>query len=218
MKKTILTICSATILLISCNSADDKTKTDTPTDSIPKMADTKKDEPAPLPVVDSATMMKNWQAFMTPGDVHKMIASWSGTWKADITMWEKPGAPPMKTIGKAVNKMILGGRYQESVNTGMMMGMPFEGHGLLGYNNATKMFENSWVDNMGTGVMKMSGAWNEATKSVTLTGKGVDPGVMVEREYREIFSVQDDKTQMMEMFGFAPDGKEFKMMEIKFTR
>jgi hypothetical protein len=28
----------------------------------------------------------------------------------------------------------------------------------------------------------------------------------------------DDNNQIMEMFGPGPDGKEFKMMEIKFTR
>jgi hypothetical protein len=35
---------------------------------------------------------------------------------------------------------------------------------------------------------------------------------------REVFKVIDDKTQMMEMYGPAPDGKEYKMMEIKLTR
>ncbi len=37
-------------------------------------------------------------------------------------------------------------------------------------------------------------------------------------EIRETFKIIDDNTQMMEMFGNGPDGKEFKMMEIKYTR
>jgi hypothetical protein len=49
------------------------------------------------------------------------------------------------------NTMILGGRYQQSMIKGNMMGMPFEGMGLLGYDNAQKLFYSTWVDNMGTG-------------------------------------------------------------------
>ena len=219
MKRIALTICAATLLLLSCNnSADDKTKTGstTPADTS-KMADKKTETPAPSAPVDSATVAKNWKDFMTPGDVHKMMASWDGTWKADITMYE-PGKPSTKTTGTAVNKMVLGGRYQESVNTSTMMGMPFEGHGLLGYNNATKMFESSWIDNFGTGVMKMTGAWDAATKSITMTGKGVDPASMTEKDSRQVFTVVDDKTQTMAMYGPGPDGKEFKWMDITFTR
>ncbi len=221
MKRFVLTLCSATLLLVSCNnSADDKTKTDTatPADTTKKMADAKTETTTTAAApVDSATMAKNWMTCMTPGEMHKMIASWNGTWKTEITAYE-PGKPPTKSTGIAVNKMVLGGRYQESVNTSTMMGMPFEGHGTLGYNNATKMFESTWIDNMGTGTMKMTGAWDSATKSITLTGMGVDVYSMKEKESREIFTVVDDKTQTMSMFGPGPDGKEFKWMDITFTR
>ena len=117
-----------------------------------------------------------------------------------------------------MNKIILGCRYQETVSTATMMGMPFEGHGLLGYDNAKKVFENTWVDNMGSGIMKTSGAWDSTTKSVTLIGKGLDPGTLAEKDFKETFKVMDENTQMMEMFGYGPDGKDFKMMEIKFSR
>ncbi len=217
MKRIALTICSATLLLISCNNSDDKTKTEaTPADNKEKMAEVKTETPQAPP--DSATMMKNWQTYMTPGDVHKMMASWNGAWKSEITMWEQPGKEPMKSTGSAVNKMVLGGRYQESVNIGNMMGMPFEGHGTLAYDNAKKIFESTWIDNMGSGIMKLSGPWDAATKTITLSGKGVDPMTLAEKDYRETFRVVDDNTQMMEMFGPGMDGKEWKMMEIKFTR
>jgi len=95
MKRIALTLCSATLLLISCNNnADDKTKTDTatPADTAKKMADAKTETP-PAVTIDSATAAKNWMTFSTPGEVHKMIASWNGTWKTDITLYE-PGKPP----------------------------------------------------------------------------------------------------------------------------
>lgn len=212
MKQKLLLLISVAFLFAACNNSkkdDDKTdKTDT----------TGKTGTYTMP--DSATMMKNWQDYMTPGDMHKMMASWDGTWDGEITMWEKPGAPPTTSTGVAVNKMVLNGLYQESTHTGNMMGMPFEGHSTLAYDNAKKMFINTWIDNMGTGMMIMKGTWDAATNSLTLTGTAYEPGRGKDCDFREVFKVIDDNTHLMEMYGPEPgtDGKEFKMMEIKSTR
>jgi hypothetical protein len=201
------------MLLMGCNnSGDNKAGPDST-----NKKETPKSETI-APPMDSATKMKNWQAYMTPGDMHKMMATWDGTWNSEISLWEKPGAPPQKSTGTAVNKMVLGGRYQETVNTGNMMGMPFEGHGTLGYDNTRKVFEETWIDNMGTGIMKMSGPWDAATKSVMLTGKAIDPMSGKEIDYKQSFSVVDNDTQLLTMYGNTPEGKEFKMMEIKYMR
>lgn len=149
-----------------------------------------------------------------------MIASWDGTWNGDVTMWQMPGAPPQMSKSTATNKTIMGGRYQVSNHKGNMMGMPFEGMSMLAYDNAKKTFINTWIDNMGTGIMTMEGTWDEASKTINFNGKGIDPtaGNVKEMTMRETFKIIDDKNQVMEMFGPGPDGKEFKMMEIKFSR
>jgi len=162
-------------------------------------------------------MMKAWQNYMTPGDVHKMIAKSDGKWNAEVSMWMAPGAAAEKSTAVCENKMILGGRYQQSVHKGTMMGMPFEGMSLLGYDNAKKTFMSSWVDNMGTGIMYMEGTWDEATKSINFKGKTVDPSTGKDMEIREVFKLLDDNNQMMEMY-CTIDGKEMKTMEIKFSR
>jgi len=214
MKQTAFLILAATLLLVSCNnSSDDKSKSGADSTTTTAGKDDKKE--APLP---DSVMKKNWEAYMTPGDVHKMMASWDGTWNSEVTMWEKPGAEPQKSVGSCVNKMVLGGRYQESVHHGDMAGMPFEGHSTLGYDNIKKVFQSIWEDNMGTGIMMMEGTWDAATKTATFTGKGMDPMTAKEKDYKETFNVIDDNTQMMAMYAPGPDGKEWKMMEIKFTR
>jgi hypothetical protein len=71
---------------------------------------------------------------------------------------------------------------------------------------------------MGTGIMIGEGPWDEATKSITIKGKMIDPSSKKEMDFREVFTVVDATTQKMEMFAPAPDGKEFKSMEITFTR
>ncbi|MDB5202087.1 MAG: hypothetical protein JWQ27_1496 [Ferruginibacter sp.] len=210
--------------LLSCNNADTKEATTTTTVDTMATSGTASTgtttEATPAAPVDSATMMKNWQAYMTPGDVHKMMASWNGSWNGTMQMWHMPNTPPETSKVNTVNRMIMGGRYQVNTHTGTMMGMPFEGTGTLAYDNAKKKFISTWIDNMGTGIMLLEGGWDEGTKSMTLTGKCVDPsaGNGKETPVRETFTSIDANTQLMEMYGPAPDGKEFKMMEIKFTR
>ena len=155
---------------------------------------------------------------MTPGDVHKMMASWDGTWNSDITMWMQPGAPEEKTTSTAVNKMVLNGLYQQSTHTGMMMGMPFNGMSTTAYDIHRKEFISTWIDNMGSGIMVLKGPWDEATKTINLKGKATDPGTTGEMDVRETLKIIDENTQEMEMFNMMPDGKEFKTMKIIFTR
>lgn len=160
---------------------------------------------------------KAWMNYMTPGEIHQKIAQCDGEWSFDMTMWMNPNAAPTTATGSTVNRMILGGRYQESVHKSTMMGMPFEGHGLLAYDNAKKIFQSSWIDNMGTGIMNMEGTWDEATKSITFNGNSVDPTSGKDMKMKEIFTIVDDNHHTMQMY-MDHEGKEFKTMEIKFTR
>ena len=49
---------------------------------------------------------KNWMTYMTPGDMHKMMASWDGEWTETITMWMDPEAPPTKSEAGIRNQCI----------------------------------------------------------------------------------------------------------------
>jgi Protein of unknown function (DUF1579) len=223
MKRLTFAAFIAALLFVACNSdekkpddgkMDDSKKGDS-TASKDKM-DASKPETYTMP--DSATMMKNWMAYATPGEAHKMLAKSSGTWTTDISVWEAPGGPVQKMSGTCVNKMILGGKYQVGNHTGTAMGMPFEGISTTAYDNLKKVMISTWIDNMGTGIMVMEGPWDDATKSSTMTGKMVEPSIGKEISAREVFKIIDDNTQTMEMYRPASDGKEYKSMEIKYTR
>lgn len=219
MKKILLSACSAALVLIACNGGGEtaENKKDT-TNSTTATTEVKKDE-AWVPV-DSATAMKAMMEYGTPGEMHKMLAASTGTWNSETTMWEYEGAAPQKSTGTAVNSMIMGGRYQLSKHTGNMMGMPFEGQSLTAYDNALKKFVSTWVDNWGTGIMTMEGDWDAASKTLKMSGTMPDvtrPGKTC--AIREVFTMVDDNTQKMEMYGPDPKtGKEHKMMELNLTR
>lgn len=160
---------------------------------------------------------KKWMEYATPADMQKMMASWDGNWDEDIKMWMAPGAPEQTMKASCTNRMILGGRYQESTHKGDFMGMPFEGIGTLGWDNAGKFFVNTWIDNFGTGMMISTGTWDEKTKTITLKGSMTDPMTGKPVQIRETLRIVNDDTQIMEQFTMK-DGQEFKNMEIKMTR
>ncbi|MDO6430722.1 DUF1579 domain-containing protein [Flavitalea sp. BT771] len=163
--------------------------------------------------------MKAMMAYSTPGDIHKMMAKSVGTWTCAITMWMAPNTQPMNSTGEMKNEMILGGRYLKGTNTGNFMGQPFEGISTTAYDNAKKIFLNNWIDNMGTGMMNLTGTWDAATNSITFTGTMLDPASGKDIPVREVLKFVDDNHQTMEMYAnAATGGQEFKTMEIKFTR
>ena len=210
-----ITIVSALILMgmVSCNNANNGAANTEKKDTA--MA-TAKAEPA-APKMDSAAMMKAWQDYMTPGEMHKMMASWDGKWNDEVSMWMKPDAPAQKSSSVTEHKMILGGRYQQSATKGTFNGMPFEGMSTLAYDNGKKVFISTWIDNMGTGVMTVEGPWDAASKSANMKGKCVDPTTGKEMDVREVFKIVDDKNQLVEMY-MTEAGKEFKTMELKSTK
>jgi len=79
--------------------------------------------------------MKAWQAYMTPGDMHKVLAQTEGEWTTEGKMWMDPKSEPMVSKGECTYKMVLGGRYQETQFKGDMMGQQFEGKGVMAYDN-----------------------------------------------------------------------------------
>lgn len=111
----------------------------------------------------------------------------------------------------------MGGRYQRSVHTGEMMGMPFQGEGITGYDNGRKIFFSTWIDNMGTGMMYSEGKYDPVKKQLELKGKSTDPATGKAIDFRQTMKSIDADHQVMEMY-MMNKGKEFKSMEIKLTR
>src|SRR4029079_1912155 len=114
-------------------------------------------------------------------------------------------------------EMIMGGRYLTTHYNGNMMGMPFEGLGTIGFDNGTKMYNSTWIDNMGTGILTMQGTASADGKSIEFRGGGYDPmqGKMV--PMRQVNTFMDDTHQKIEIYQTA-NGKETKMIDITLSR
>jgi len=214
MRKTSILFVFAVATLAACNNAPEKTEAP----KVDSAAMAAKEAPAPPPTLDSATKAKNRMEYMMPGEMHKMLAMATGKWNTEMTMVME-GMPPMPpSKGTCEFKMIMGGRYRTMTMNSDMMGMPFEGMGCIGYDNEKKMFMETWVDNMGTGMMHMEGTYDAATKTMETKGMCIDPETRGEVQYREVMKYIDDKNMAMEMYMTPKGGTEKKGFEMKFTK
>lgn len=162
-------------------------------------------------------MMEAWMKASTPGENHKLLEPMVGTFDAKVMMWE-PGAAPSESAGVSVNTWILGGRFVQQKFNGTYMGMPFEGVGFTGYDNVKKKFIGSWMDSMGTMMMVSVGTGDATGKVLTFECEMDDPMTGKPCKIREVARVVDANKHVFEMFGPDPAGKEYKMMEITYTR
>jgi hypothetical protein len=161
--------------------------------------------------------MKIWMDYMTPGPMHEMMAKNVGDWKTTTTFWNYPGAEPMTSEGTAKTEAILGGRYFKTVHSGNVMGMPMEGWSIEGYDNGKKEFMNIWIDNMGSGMAFSTGKYDEASGNYKYEGTMYDPMSNKDTKFTSIMKQVDDNNILFEMYG-SYEGKEFKMMEMTYTR
>ncbi len=214
MKKILFSAMTIVAVASACKKAEDKA-----IDTTPSTVDTTSvTENAPAPVMDSATVAKAWEDYMTPGEAHKMLALDNGTWNVEVTYYDPQTGEGQKGNMTAESKMIMGGRYQQTTHKGTFMGMPFEGIATVGHDNASGKMVSTWVDNMGTGIMYMTGEYDPSTKTIEFKGEVTDPITKKSKPAREIFAIADERTRKMEMFDVGPDGKEFRSMQIVMTR
>jgi hypothetical protein len=174
--------------------------------------------PAAPPGMDPAVAAK-MMAYATPGPEHKMLESKVGKWHGKGKFWMDPAAPPMESEMDTEYTMMMGGRFLADTTKSDMGGMPFEGHGLNGYDNLSKKFVSTWVDNMGTGIMTMEGSYDAASKTTTLMGNMPDPTAGKATPMKMILKDVDANNFTMEMDCTNPkDGKMFKCMDIAYVR
>jgi hypothetical protein len=177
---------------------------------------------------EMAEMMKKWQATATPGENHKHLEHFVGSW--DLTMKTWMGGPetqPTVSKGTAETKWILGKRYiQESIRAemkmpgpdGKEMAMPFEGLGTTGYDNFKKVYVGTWADDMGTQLLVMRGNYDPAKKALAMYGEMDEPAMDVYgRMFKTVTRVVDEETHVFEMYDLHV-GENFKVMEITYKR
>jgi len=127
-------------------------------------------DPAKTP--EGAEMdMAAFEAMSAPDENHKRLEPFVGKWETTSKLRMAPEAPWEETKGTSEVEWVLGGRFAKETYKGEMMGTPFEGMGMTGYDKFRKEYVSSWTDSVSTTIATLRGASDAAGKVFTYEGK-----------------------------------------------
>ena len=158
------------------------------------------------------------QELPKPTKFHEQLARDTGVWEGQVKMWPAPGMDPIESTGTETNKM-LGAFWLTSQYEGDFQGMPFTGHGLMGYDKDKQEYVCTWVDTMAPNMFLTSGTYDVASQTLTLTGDCQDWMTGQPKHYKQVTTYIDPTHKKFEMFE-APNGSDqwHKSLEITYTK
>ncbi len=167
--------------------------------------------------IDMQKIMEIYKKAGTPGEPHKLLAKLEGSWTTRTRGWMEPDKPPVDSTGTCEQKLVLDGHYLQQLYSGDMMGLPFTGINLLGYNNHTGKYVSVWLDSMSTAIYYFEGTASADGRTIMQKCSYDDP-VRGPSVWRSVTRIKDDNTLEFEMFITPTGGKEEKMMEMTVAR
>lgn len=177
------------------------------------------DKPASgKPSADQDEIRKRVEAAATPGPAHKALEALVGDWKAEVKCWMEPGQPPHVSQGTARGKWTLNGHFLEEEFHGEMMGKPFTGRSLMGYDNTKQTFNSVWISDGQTSMFTSEGKGENGNKTITLQGKTSCAATgRKDVPMRTVFRFISPDKHIFEMYDESR-GENAKAMEITYTR
>ncbi|HJW08456.1 MAG TPA: DUF1579 domain-containing protein [Holophagaceae bacterium] len=148
---------------------------------------------------------------------HEALKAWEGTWDAEVHSAGLPGQPEQVSKGVETVRLVSGGLWAQVDFKADLGGMPFEGHGLFGYDPALRKHVGTWVDGMSAAMSVSSGRCDGQCRRIvsTFRGPGLD-GRMT--DIKEVSELVDADHRSEEMSWKARNGKFVKLMTIAYVR
>ncbi len=160
-------------------------------------------------------MMKKVEAAGAPGPAHKSLDALIGDWKAEVKCWMDPAGSPEVSQGTAKAHWLFNGRFLEEEFHGEMMGKPFTGRTLMGFDNTKQTFNSIWISDNQTSMFVSEGKGD--AKAITLEGKASCAATgRKDVPMKTVLRLLGPDKHVLEMF----DGTQgnAKTMEITYTR
>lgn len=166
---------------------------------------------------DYEKMMEKMMAMGQPGPYHDHLKVFEGSWKLTVKHWQGAGEPEISEA-TARYEWILGGRFLRETVKGTFRQEPFEGNGVLGYDNAKNQYCTVWCDNMGTGFYTSNGTCDESGKVFTFHSTHTNPVTGQDQKGKAVAKVINDDNIVYTMYMIDDAGNEHKSMEITYQR
>lgn len=168
---------------------------------------------------EQQAMMEEWNKIAAPGEHHKHLDYFVGQWKTKTKMFMGgPGSKAIESEGSSEMKWVLDGRFIMDNHQGTMMGQPYNGIGLTGYDNFRNLYVSSWYSNQGTNVLTMSGMRHPETGIFTYYGEMDEPALkVVGRTVKYVTKIVDADHYVFEIIDLHA-GDDYKVIEIEYER
>jgi hypothetical protein len=151
-----------------------------------------------------------------PGPEHEILKADVGSWDATVESFMPGVAQPTVSKGTETSVMV-GGMWLVTDFKSEMMGQPFQGHGVSGWDSNKKKYVGTWVDTMSTGLGLTESTYDAGTKTMTGTFEGPEPdGKIMKMKSSVVW--KDSNTRVFTMSGPGPDGKDATFMRITYVR
>ena len=158
-----------------------------------------------------------WEKAGTPNENHRRLDYMIGTWNCSLKMWQGEGSSPTESAGKSTSAWILDGRYVETKYEGNVLGEPYEGRGINGYDNINKRYFSMWLASNSTGGQIDAGQYNATTRTFTYAGKMNTP--MGKAMFTKMdVKIIDSDTHALTMYHGESKSEMKKFMEITYRR
>jgi hypothetical protein len=148
---------------------------------------------------------------------HKLLEKYVGAWDAEVSMAGPPGQPAVKTPGKSTARLTGGGLWLVTDFEGSVMGMPFIGHEVFGYDTTLKQYVVNWVDSMSTGFSTGELAFDAKNHKLEGSFRGRDEKD-APMTWRQVEIWKDDDTREWTMYRKGADVKESVDLAITYKR
>jgi hypothetical protein len=168
---------------------------------------------------DPAAVRAAMERMSTIGAEHAKLAQAAGEWEVHATKWMDPAGQPQQATERSTFAVMLDGRWVSQDYRGEMMGKPYVGHGMYGYDTMTKQYQLVWFDSVSTAMMPMSGTSSDGGKTITYTYEMAHcPMTNGPMTMRHVVVNESADRMVQTMYQMPKGAAEHKVMELVYTR
>lgn len=162
-------------------------------------------------------LMAAMVAAAAPGEHHALLAKMTGSWDVATLWWADGDAEPVPGEAEARHTMVMGGRFLQMEFEGLDEEMPFEGFGILGYDNATRCYQSTWNDSSSTVILFQQSEPGPTGPTIATWGTHVDLVKGHTIEARNVWTVKHDGLAF-EMYESHKGAAEYRSLKIVYTK
>ena len=172
----------------------------------------------PPAAADAESQVDTFVRHAMPGEHHRLLGKLAGSWNMAVKYRMSADSPVVESQGSCQRKWILGKRFVLEEFDGGSLALPFQGLAIYGYDAFEKKYTSVWVDTTNTAMTTSAGTCQEDCKVIAFVGRHGDPWSGTKKPSRGVTRFVSDDKHVLELYEPGREGKEFKVLEIRYTR